>query len=581
MQVAKLLALDEHRAEPKWKQIVDAWVLTARWGKAQVFEYYLNRTPFRGEVEGIDAASRLLLDRTPGTLTLEDSVVLAALLRSPQASETRMRQRACGLLATLSNSRVSEDCPATRLQTQAVPDAQSFALSRVASKLGIQKTTLSLPIQIATRDALREQLSFLSGRSVSNAAALVVDHHTGEVLAYVDSISQSGEPSSQVDSITSFRQAGSSLKPFLYALALEKRYLTASSQLKDEELELESAGGIYRPKNHDRQFHGAVSLRVALASSLNIPAVRTLELVGEDRFKSKLSEAGFVGLAESSVYGPSLALGSAEIRLWDLVQAYAALAEGGSARSLVWTHENRGFPESKPIVVTSPGVAAIVRDILIDRDARALGFGSDTVMDLSFPVMVKTGTTHEMRDNWCVASSARYTVGVWVGNLDGSPMRDVSGLMGAAPVAARVLNDLHHHLAPAETAWPAPPSDVVRFEGELYLSGTEPTGETKKLPIAGVGPRFEYPVSGMRVAWDPEIPQGRQLIFARVREADLAQKSSVLSWRIGNEVFPIQKGWSPKTTGSYRAELLGPGGRVLDQVQFSVLGRSPATAGVR
>jgi membrane carboxypeptidase/penicillin-binding protein PbpC len=226
-------------------------------------------------------------------------------------------------------------------------------------------------------------------------------------------------------------------------------------------------GSVYEPLNYDRRFHGPLPLRVALASSLNVPAVRTLEAVGLDAFLDVVHRFGLRTLTDSEVYGLSLTLGGGEVRLIDLTNAYAALANGGlvtapyaiervrdAAGNVVYQHR-----QSEPWRAISAEHAFILADILSDPNARELGFGYAPVLRLPFRAAVKTGTTTEYRDNWAVGFTPERAVGVWVGNADNSPMRNVSGLDGAGPIWHGVMQAAMANLAPT---WPAPPPDMVR-----------------------------------------------------------------------------------------------------------------------
>jgi penicillin-binding protein 1C len=260
------------------------------------------------------------------------------------------------------------------------------------------------------------------------------------VLAWVGSSGGGLSQAPQVDGVLARRQAGSTLKPFLYGLALEERRLTAASLLDDSPLNLATASGLYMPQNYDQQYKGAVSLRTALASSLNIPAVRTLVMVTPERLFQRLQALG-VKLPESGdFYGYSLALGSADISLLALTNAYRALAAGGRSQPV---RAVLNAPAVPPTQVMDGNVAWIIGDILSDGSARARTFGLDSPLSTRFWSAVKTGTSKDMRDNWCIGYSARYTVGVWVGNASGESMWNVSGVTGAAPVWQDVMHYLH------------------------------------------------------------------------------------------------------------------------------------------
>jgi len=190
------------------------------------------------------------------------------------------------------------------------------------------KSTLDGRIQRFAIDALQHALACLSGQNVQDGAVLVVDNETGYVLAYVGNVGTNSS-AIYVDGLQAKRQAGSTLKPFLYGLAIENKIITAASLIDDSPLDLPTERGVSQPENYDKMYRGFVTARIAFASSLNIPAVRTLNLVGVSDFAAKLREFGFGSLRDGEFYGPSLALGTADITLWELVNAYRTLANEG------------------------------------------------------------------------------------------------------------------------------------------------------------------------------------------------------------------------------------------------------------
>src|SRR5262249_46648392 len=252
-----------------------------------------------------------------------------------------------------------------------------------------------------------------------------------------------------VDGVRAKRQPGSALKPLLYGLALDLRLLTPASLIEDTPLEIAVPDGLYRPQNYDEHFRGPVTLRTALAASLNVPAVRTLQLVGTETFVQQLKRLGFAGMVErGDYYGPALEVGSADVSLWELTNAYRTLANGGMWSSLRLTPDE---PAASATRVYSEPATFLISNILSDRASRSPTFGLDNPLATRFWSAVKTGTSKDMRDNWCVGYSRRYTVGVWVGNFSGQPMADVSGVTGAAPIWLEVMSWL-----PRETASPPP-----------------------------------------------------------------------------------------------------------------------------
>ncbi len=258
-------------------------------------------------------------------------------------------------------------------------------------------------------------------------------------MSYVGSSSELSD-AENVDGVIALRQAGSTLKPFLYGQVIAEKRLTAASVLDDAPIQLITPTGLYIPQNYDRDFKGVVSVRTALASSLNVPAVRALGLVGVDRFVRTLRTFGLDSLTEDGYhYGFSLALGGVEVRLIDLTNAYRAIANQGMWSPVSFRTEVPGKMKRRAL---SQQAAFIIADILSDRAARITTFGLGNILGTRAWTAVKTGTSKDMRDNWCLGFSSRYTVGVWVGNFSGEPMHDVSGVSGAAPVWRDIMNYL-------------------------------------------------------------------------------------------------------------------------------------------
>ena len=557
----------------KWRQIRLAWALEARDSKAQILEAYLNLVTFRGELQGPRAAAAVLFGKAPHGLTEAEAAVLAALLRAPNAEPEAVARRA----ERLRGAATPDDLHAAVRQALAAPrgggprialapHAAARLLPSAAATGGPVRSTLDAGLQRVAADALARQLLALRDEHVRDGAVLVVDNPTGEVLAYLGG---SGALSSarHVDGIRARRQAGSALKPFLYGLALDRRLLTPATALEDTPLDVPVPGGLYRPRNYDERFRGLVTVRTALASSLNVPAVRTLDLVGGDAFVQHLRRLGFDGLGEAAdFYGPALALGSADVSLWELVQAYRTLASGGVWSPLTLTP---GGPagEVPRRRVSSEAAAFLVSDILAGRENRSVTFGLENALATRFWSAVKTGTSKEMRDNWCVGYSRRYTVGVWVGNFSGAPMRDVSGVTGAAPVWREVMTWLH---GSTPSAPPAPPAGVVAGPGGWLLAGTESPGGAAGPATAAAGhARILSPVAETMVALDPDIPPARQRIVF-----EMQGPGARLRWRLDGAVLgsaddPLA--WAP-VPGRHTLSLVDEADRTLDAVVFDVRG---------
>jgi len=570
--------------EQKWDQITAARELDSSWKKDEILEAYLNLVTFRSELQGVEAASRGLFGKSPDGLDEKESMLLASLIRSPNAASDTVASRACALAESMKSNVGCAEIRALSAGALNGPYNITFRhglAPHVARQLLSDKkrkavSTLDGKLQKFATETLIYQLRALSGRNVHDGAVLVADNKTGEILAYV---ANSGRQSSarHVDGIIAMRQAGSTLKPFLYGLAIEKGLLTAASLLDDSAVNVPTPAGLYIPQNYDNEFKGLVSARTALSSSLNIPAVRTLMLVEPDNFGMRLRDLGFRNLREGDYYGLSMALGSIDVTLYDLVNAYRTLANGGRwSKMTVDSALKKGSSKQ----VMSRESSFIISDILSDRSARSLTFGFENPLSTRFWSAVKTGTSKDMRDNWCVGFSDRYTVGVWVGNFSGAPMWDVSGISGAAPVWLDVMNYLGRNRAGVP---PKQPKDVV-VKRVAFSQASEP--ERDEYFIRGSGPAedivhisngdrtvgkiaISYPADKTIIAIDPDIPAENNLIFFE------ATTTGRFAWLLNRE--KIGEGsktvsWKPQL-GMYRLSLVDHDGKALDSIKFEVRGR--------
>ncbi len=361
-------------------------------------------------------------------------------------------------------------------------------------------------------------------------------------------------------------------KPFLYAQLIERKWLTAGSILEDSPVQLDTASGLYVPRNYDNSFLGPVSVRRALANSLNVPAVRAFMLDGVQDFRDRLWDLGYVGLdGDGDYYGYSLALGSAEVTLLEQANAFRALANLGAWAPI---RLREGDPTETPRTLIAPDAAWIVGDILSDASARATTFGVDSALRLPFWAAAKTGTSKAMRDNWCIGYTDRFTVAVWVGNLEGDSMRAVSGTTGAAPVWRDVMMALHQD-APGK----APPRPAG-IEGSriAFASNREPartewfiagTGQATlaEAPAYARRPRITNPVSGSVYALDPDIPAQQQSLGVVLTGTRATYRLTLDGRTIGAAQDGAQLALIP---GSHLLALLDESGQPLDKVRFTV-----------
>lgn len=592
MQLASLLDQpSRHTWRSKLLQMRDAMAIELHWSKREILEAYLNMVPFRGELVGIDAASRGLLAKGPDGLDSADAAVLSALIRAPGAARYRVGQRAC---ATLRSMRMASVCqraafvasvlPHSNYAMTGVDDAPHLARRLLRAPGEQLRVTVDADLQRFASETLRTHLAELAERNVEDGAIVVLDNRSGEVLAYVGS---SGELSSAsaVDGVAAARQPGSTLKPFLYGLAIDQRWLTASSVLDDSPLALNTPSGLYIPQDYDRNFRGAVTVRSALGASLNVPAVRALTMVGVDRFLASLRGFGLRSLSrDADHYGFGLALGGAETNLLELSNAYRALANGGMWTPVRFTQDQA---QAAGHQVLSPQACFIVGDILSDPNARAITFGLSSALSTRTWAAVKTGTSKGMRDNWTIGYTNRYTVGVWVGNFSGAPMWDVSGVTGAAPIWRDVVEHLHSQLAGGA---PTPPAGVQRqdvvFKPAFEAPRSDWTIAERAVPaearvtrlLVAARAQLIAPPDAAVIAPDPDIPERRQSL--------LLQASSATRTCLRLDGKPVARCGQSMVllalpqAGRHVVTLTDPAGNPLDTHGFEVrgLGANPSAA---
>lgn len=474
MQLARLVVPHPKRTlRGKIAEAALALRIEASLPKRRILVEYANRAPFGGDVRGIGAASRIYFDKPPTELSVAEAATLAALPRGPTLYSMQRRlplvkRRRDRVLARMHAAGVIDDETLARALAEPLSPRLSrpaFGAPHLVVSLASGKgallaggldvatarrvtTTIDPGLQAEAESIVRGTLAPLAERHVGAASVVVIDNASGEVLAYVGSPAfDDARHLGQNDGVVALRQPGSTLKPFVYGLAMERLGLHGASLLADVELAVDVPSGVYRPTNYDGRFHGPVRLREALGSSYNVPAVEVVLRIGEDTLLARLRELGMTSLGnDAGHYGPALALGDGEVRLLDLANAYATLARGGVHRPVVAVRaiagsdgalarprdevERRVFPRV---------VAAQLTDILRDKAARVPSFGERSALELPFPVAVKTGTSKGFRDNFTVGFTDRVTVAVWVGNFDGTPMQGVSGVTGAGPIFRGVL----------------------------------------------------------------------------------------------------------------------------------------------
>lgn len=567
-QVARLLNPRPRNLWSKWLEGWEAQRLELHFSKAELLEFYLNQVPYAANRRGVVQASRYYFDRDLETLSKKEMLALAVLVRAPSRLDIYRNPRAVEepllrLAQQMREQGLLGDAELTTLQQQAFAlakpaldvQAQHFVRYVLQQKLPAAtqvQTTLDAHLQSELQGILDQQLHNLRGRHVDNGGLLVADYQSGEILAWVVAGAGGGadKPATAIDTVTAPRQPGSSLKPFLYAQALEKGW-TAATLIEDAPLTEMIGQGLHRYHNYSRVFYGWVSAREALGNSLNIPALKAIQYVGGDAYLAQLRNLGFTHLTQRpDVYGDGLALGNAEVSLLEMVQAYATLANRGVFRPLRVLNNARA---EKTRRVFSEAVASLLGNILSDPDARQLEFGASTVLNLPQQTAVKTGTSSDFRDSWTFGYNDRYVIGVWMGNLDNSSTDGVTGSTGPGLVlrSAFALLNRQRDTKPLYLSPQLQQKTVCKSSGKLLEAGEkcasagteyfvpghlpESSGQGNQPPLV----RLRQPSEGLQIAVDPRLPPDKQALeFIMQGAAD----SDSVEWRVDGQSLGVRQG---------------------------------------
>jgi penicillin-binding protein 1C len=458
MQLARLVCPHSDGLRGKIVEAWDAIRLEVKLSKKEILELYLNSIPFGSNIEGLAAITRARFGCSVRELDDNRAALLASVPRRPLFYDPALNPEAAVSAAMALSARCSLGLREEELR-QAVkeaalptsgqddPRAPFFAphfterLARMESNARSNvRSTIDLALQLFAEEELALEISLLSEKRISNGAILAIENETGAVQVYVGSGSWFNEEASgKIDGVRFRAQPGSCLKPFLYAMALDTGFSPADI-LPDLPTVFGSREA-YVPSNFNNRFNGPVRLRIALASSLNIPAVYVLERLGVRTFEEYLVSLGFDSILETiGTHGTGLALGNAEVSLEEMVRAFSVFPLMGTPAQLCWTEDEK--PEQALPPVMSPYAAWMIADILSDRSSRFVGFGPAPSLATPFKSMFKTGTANQFQHIWALGATKRFTVGVWMGNFSGETIIGSTGSSIPARIAAKLLGAL-------------------------------------------------------------------------------------------------------------------------------------------
>jgi penicillin-binding protein 1C len=563
MQTARLLDDQPTRSYvAKIGQVLRAWQLEAMMSKREVLELYMRLAPFGGNIEGVRAASLAYFGKEPRHLTIAEAALLVALPQSPEqrrpdrdpAAADKARNRVIDRAAAAGSiSRVEASFAKQqkfRTARYNFPALAPHLSERMAASMAgdVVKLTIDAHLQEGVEAVVARHAENLGPRI--SAAAMVVDHRTGEVLAHVGSANyfDPGRNGS-IDMTQAVRSPGSALKPVIYGLAFEAGQAHPETLIQDRPVRF----GRYAPKNFDDSYHGAVTAREALQLSLNIPAVKMLAAIGPSRLSSRMRQAGFAFDVPRNL---TVALGGVGLKLEQLAGVYTALARGGEPLDLQYLKEGAPLRHVAPAALLSPAAAWYVADILhgAPPPAHAKGGG----------IAFKTGTSYGYRDAWAAGFDGRYVVAVWLGRPDGTPTPGMTGLTRAAPM----LFDIFAQISPDRVPLPPAPKGVITATTSTL---PPPLANFREPDEAGGAPKTVAADPPVHIAFPPDRAELELATESDGTRAPVAFKAEggvlPLTWLVNGapvEAQPHRREvfWTPSGEGFVQLSVIDARGQV-------------------
>jgi len=591
--IKNVLLTNRQTITRKVQEIILAFEVERRYKKDEILLMYLNEAPYGGSNWGVGTAAKAYFGKSVKDLNLVESAILSGLPQSPsyyspfigkndawkaRAKSVLRRMREDGYITREQESSASKKVEITKFNAPKIlieaPHFVFYVKDKIEKEYGSKiidqgvkiKTTLSLEVQQTAEKIVKEEIGKLKGFNATNAAVIVLDSKTGEILGMVGSYDFNDEKFGKFNAALGLRQPGSAMKPFTYGLAFEKGY-TPSTVLMDVKTTFPNQGTEdYTPVNYDSKFRGPVQLRFALGNSINLPAVKLLAILGLRDFLTKLNDLGLNTFTPNSEnlkrFGLSLTLGGGETTLLDLTSAYSVLAFGGLKHDINSVNDISDF-KGKNIFkkvrtqekrIFSPEISFLLSHILSDNNARIEEFGPNSYLNIpGKTVSVKTGTTDDKRDNWAIGYTKSITVGVWVGNNDNSKMNPKisSGATGASPIWYRIMGELLKKYDDGIMDKPDKvkaitidgylgglPKDGYPTRAEYYVDGTEPKD------ISPFYKKIKISKSNGKLANDVEIKSGafEEKDFIVITESDPVSTDGKNRWQEAINAWAAEQG---------------------------------------
>lgn len=572
MQLARLIIPKKHRTIfSKIQETFDALRLELRLSKNEILELYLNNIPFGFNTIGVSSAARNFFAKDILDISIQEALCLAVIPRRPNQYNPLLHKDNCVKAAFLLSQKLPE--PYSNITQESIfitaCNAKSFSYPfyvphyiRYLQDKGLlfHKDSITLcidlKIQLLCQKLLQQAISLHKTNRITQGAILVTNTQTGEIIAWLGSSDFFDTKSNgQVDGIISYFSPGSTMKPFLYALALENGY-TPNSLLPDTMQEYGEAN-VYVPQNFNNRYNGTVRLRTALASSLNVPAVALLNAIGVKKYITFLSTLHF-NINYNTSANLSLSLGAESVKLQELVQAFSVFCRDGNFIPLQYTLP---LSPTVPVRVMQKDTARLICDILIDNSSRSLGFGNTKAFDIPIPAIFKTGTANQYQYISCLCSTPLYTIGVWQGNFYGNTVIGKTGSSLPAFIAKTILKNIQNIPVPLKKPTSYHKENICATSGLLATSFcTNTIPEYIKPPLhfcthtSKVIPQLEilHPKDNSVFFYDEALDKGQQTLCIKAIATDNYNIHSFLDGKpimhkiIDNKIniiAPITKGY--------------------------------------
>ncbi len=441
----------------KTKEAFLALYLEIKYSKKKILELYLNNVPFGQQIEGIGSACRSFFGREPDKISPEQAAELAKIIRRPADSSIKKSYAYPSVCMHFVNYIISS----YKKQNKIIPPTLNLSIDSA--------------LTIFSQERIQQKLEEFRDARIHNGSVFAINNKTGQIIVWAGNASFDDDiHSGQIDGVLVKNQPGSSMKPFLYALALENGF-SPNDVLPDIQQDF-GGEGVYVPLNFNNRYNGPVRFRVALASSLNIPAVYLLYKVGIKKYMEQLNRLGYESLkGTEDTTGLSLALGSSEVTLYEMVRAFSVFTNDGELINITW---EKDCPQKQKMrKVYNSDTARIMCDILTDESARVLGFGHASVFNTPYPAIFKTGTSNQFQNIIALGATTAYTVGVWMGNFEGETVIGQTGSSIPASIVRSLLDELTRRN----------PSGTSEFKNPRFYSKTKICG------LSGMAPDNDCP----------------------------------------------------------------------------------------